>query len=179
DTPMHEDTPANTQTSAVASPADSLNALVADALKQQASQFEAIINGLQTQIGNLAGLGTQAKKDKNKSASSNNPYATPSVSRTAPRQTSSTSKNTPNSTPKSTPKSCQKKKTPEALRKRHVLQVTTDELPVDFKSTKEALYVHIKMMWGLFKKNNVPPSPSPNMLQEFYLQFSNSDEIEH
>ncbi|EGG06972.1 uncharacterized protein MELLADRAFT_86185 [Melampsora larici-populina 98AG31] len=173
DIPMSEATSTTTPVTSTIPPATATNPL-ADS---------AIVGGLQTQIVNLS-VGTSAKKDKNRqSSSSTNPYTTPSTSRTAPRQSTSatkTSKSTPKSTSKSTPKSNQKtKKSPEAPRKRHVLQVFSSELASDFKSTKEALYIHIKMMWGLFKKNDVPPPPNPALLKEFYLRFSNSDEIDH
>lgn len=34
-------------------------------------------------------------------------------------------------------------------------------------------------MWGLLKKNDVPPAPSTILLREFYLCFSNSEEVQN
>ncbi|EGF99692.1 uncharacterized protein MELLADRAFT_112445 [Melampsora larici-populina 98AG31] len=94
----------NTQSKPPTSTVDPISALIADTLKQQAAQFEAIISGLRDQM-NLSGT-----------SSRRNPPP----------------------------------------RRRHPLQLFADKLPYDYKSTKEALLVHIKVLWGLFKANDVP-----------------------
>ncbi|KAH9811511.1 hypothetical protein DFH28DRAFT_1130679 [Melampsora americana] len=107
--------------------ATNMAAIIADALKQQVSQFETIVGTLQTQISNLKSLTSKSPK---------------------------------------TPK------TPTLIRKKHPLQLTVEDTPLDFKSGKEALYVHIKMMWGLYKQSDVPPPPNKALLTEFYGKFN-------
>lgn len=38
--------------------------------------------------------------------------------------------------------------------------------------------MHIKMMWGLYQPNNVPPIPDAVILKDFYLRFSNPEQVE-
>ncbi|KAH9824292.1 hypothetical protein DFH28DRAFT_1118115 [Melampsora americana] len=140
--------------------ATDMAAIIADALKQQASQFETIVGTLQTQISDLK-VKTPAK-EKVKSTSS----ISPKTLSTPPIRKSSTSKS-----PK-TPK------TPTPIRKKHPLQLTVEDTPLDFKSGKEALYVHIKMMWGLYKQSDVPPPPNKALLTEFYAKFNDPAEVE-
>ncbi|KAH9807625.1 hypothetical protein DFH28DRAFT_840306, partial [Melampsora americana] len=153
-----------------------LSSVITDALKQQASQFEAIIGGLQTQISDL-GLKKTSTSTKAKSSSKSRPsvgsdrYSTPPASRKAPRV--STSGGTPKSRKTSKPL-----KTPTPVRKRHPLQLKLSDLPKEFRTTKEALFVHIKMMWGLFRPNDVPPSPDAVLLKDFYDRFNNPEEVE-
>ncbi|EFP90156.2 uncharacterized protein PGTG_16004 [Puccinia graminis f. sp. tritici CRL 75-36-700-3] len=42
-----------------------------------------------------------------------------------------------------------------------------------------ALYAHIKILWGLTEKRPIPPAPQPDILQEFYHQFSDSHQIKN
>lgn len=38
--------------------------------------------------------------------------------------------------------------------------------------------MHIKMMWGLYQTTDVPTTPDPVLLKDFYLRFSNADEVQ-
>jgi hypothetical protein len=42
---------------------------------------------------------------------------------------------------------------------------------------KDALFLHIQILWGLFKQNLVPAKVNPTLAQEFHAQFQNSDQI--
>ncbi|KAA1095105.1 hypothetical protein PGT21_035590 [Puccinia graminis f. sp. tritici] len=50
--------------------------------------------------------------------------------------------------------------------------------PEGFEHTKEAFYVHIKVLWGLVKKRAVPNTPSPKQLAKFYQRFSSTEQIQ-
>ncbi|KAG0139000.1 hypothetical protein CROQUDRAFT_55381, partial [Cronartium quercuum f. sp. fusiforme G11] len=154
-------------------PSDTIAEIVANALKQQASHFEAVIGDLQTQIISLSikkPAGTKEKQRKATSSAHVITHETPG-SQTTPR-------NSKPSSPAAASKSPKTPKTPTPTRKRHPLQVMVDDTPKDFKSCKEALYVHIKMMWGLYKPSDVPPTPDAALLKEFYTRFNSSEEIE-
>ncbi|KAG0150706.1 hypothetical protein CROQUDRAFT_57732 [Cronartium quercuum f. sp. fusiforme G11] len=135
-------------------------AIVADALKQQASHFENIIGNLQSQISTL-NIKKKTTKEKEATQSTfsttSQHFSTPTpcrwVSKTA---TTSKSPNTP--------------KMPTPVRKKHPLQLQEANIPKDFKSCK--------MMWGLYKTSNVPLTPSTNLLKEFYAKFSFLEQIE-
>ncbi|EFP75508.1 uncharacterized protein PGTG_00839 [Puccinia graminis f. sp. tritici CRL 75-36-700-3] len=62
--------------------------------------------------------------------------------------------------------------------KRHPQQMQTTDVPLEFASTKNALFVHIKILWGLLKQDSVPQAPELRNLQEFYNRFSNGQEVE-
>jgi hypothetical protein len=40
-----------------------------------------------------------------------------------------------------------------------------------------AMFIHIKMLWGLLKADSVPEAPSLRDLEEFYSHFSNKQHI--
>ncbi|MBW0492117.1 hypothetical protein O181_031832 [Austropuccinia psidii MF-1] len=46
-------------------------------------------------------------------------------------------------------------------------QLIMKHTPEGFKPTKEELFVHIKILWGLVCQKSVPTPPDTNMLQEF------------
>ncbi|KAG0143060.1 hypothetical protein CROQUDRAFT_49347, partial [Cronartium quercuum f. sp. fusiforme G11] len=56
--------------------------------------------------------------------------------------------------------------------KLHPLQVRMVDLPADFQGNKEVLFIHVKMMAGLYLPNNILAPPNKNLLKEFYTQFS-------
>ncbi|KAG0149622.1 hypothetical protein CROQUDRAFT_104968 [Cronartium quercuum f. sp. fusiforme G11] len=143
-----------------------LTAIVADALKKQSSHFENIVGDLQSQISNL-NIKKKTTKEKEVSQST---FSTPMSGRVS--KTATTSKSS------KSPKSPKTPKTPTPARKKHPLQLHESDIPKDFKSCKDVLYVHIKMMWGLYKTSDVPPTPSANLLKEFYAKFNSSQEIE-
>ncbi|EGG01262.1 uncharacterized protein MELLADRAFT_92532 [Melampsora larici-populina 98AG31] len=170
--------------SAANNPDPEISALIADSLKQQAAQFEAIIAGLRDQFKDLGGSSSRSKSTPK--ASTQN--VTPDTSSKRDRLSQSTSSQNPYSTPTSSSKKAPRKsKTPVPMpskpvtppvRRRHALQLLSGEMPSDFKSTKEALFVHIKVMWGLFKANDVPSPVEPSLLKEFYARFSKPEQIE-
>ncbi|KAG0141659.1 hypothetical protein CROQUDRAFT_663558 [Cronartium quercuum f. sp. fusiforme G11] len=135
-------------------------AIVADALKQQVSHFENIAGNLQSQISTF---NVKKKTTKEKEVTQST-FSTPTSHRVSKTATTSKSPNMP--------------KMPTPVRKKHPLQLQEAKIPKDFKSCKDVLYVHIKMMWGLYKTSNVPLTPSTNLLKEFYMKFSSSEEIE-
>ncbi|KNZ59894.1 hypothetical protein VP01_1649g7 [Puccinia sorghi] len=47
-----------------------------------------------------------------------------------------------------------------------------------FEHTKEAFYVHVKVLWGLISKGSIPMAPSEQQLRSFYQRFRNTDKIE-
>ncbi|MBW0556119.1 hypothetical protein O181_095834 [Austropuccinia psidii MF-1] len=72
----------------------------------------------------------------------------------------------------------QQKPTPKTPSpKRSPNQLLMSEIPENFKHTKEALYVHIRILWGMTERQKVPPSPNRSLLKEFYGLFSTNEEI--
>ncbi|PLW46368.1 hypothetical protein PCASD_05466 [Puccinia coronata f. sp. avenae] len=72
-------------------------------------------------------------------------------------------------------------KAPEVIKsspRRHPQQMQTGNVPKEFNSTKNTLFVHIKILWGLLTQDAVPRTPELQNLQEFYNRFSNSDEVD-
>ncbi|MBW0575203.1 hypothetical protein O181_114918 [Austropuccinia psidii MF-1] len=52
------------------------------------------------------------------------------------------------------------------------------DAPPDFKYTKEALYVHIKLLWGMLTPSALPTAPDKQLLKEFYQRFSSAEEVQ-
>ncbi|KAH9823543.1 hypothetical protein DFH28DRAFT_880651 [Melampsora americana] len=147
---------------------EAVTRLIENSLRQQADQFDAIIGDLRTQLSEFKDLSSRKKKphadatpdtstgrNRLKPSPSQNPYTTPSPPARAPRKL-----NTPVPSNRPPPVS--------AARRRHLLQLQMRDLPNDFKSTKEALFFHIKVLWGLFKANDVPVAVDAALLKEFY-----------
>ncbi|MBW0552551.1 hypothetical protein O181_092266 [Austropuccinia psidii MF-1] len=61
--------------------------------------------------------------------------------------------------------------------KRNPIQMLMQDAPPDFKYTKEALYVHIKLLWGMLTPEAIPTAPDKQLLKEFYQQFSSAEEL--
>lgn len=57
-------------------------------------------------------------------------------------------------------------------------QMTMKNVPETFLKTRDALYVHIKILWGLIHEKAVPLPPCPDTLKEFYTWFSLTTEVE-
>ncbi|PLW14960.1 hypothetical protein PCANC_17035 [Puccinia coronata f. sp. avenae] len=51
-------------------------------------------------------------------------------------------------------------------------------MPECFARTRDALYVHIKLIWNLLKQKTIPGPPHPDTLREFTACFLNAKEIE-
>ncbi|KAA1137529.1 hypothetical protein PGTUg99_011743 [Puccinia graminis f. sp. tritici] len=162
------------------------------ALQQQADHFNHTLAELQTQIQALS-----ANSSHSATQPANNPTATtPNRSSTSKSSNKSKEKGKPitplrgvraTSEPaavvKKTPTSALKKPktavTPSpSQRKRHPAQLLNVETPKQYKSTKDALFLHIRMLWGLFEQNSVPAKVNPDLAQEFHARFQTSDQIE-
>ncbi|WAR59686.1 hypothetical protein PtB15_11B326 [Puccinia triticina] len=57
-------------------------------------------------------------------------------------------------------------------------QMITDDFPDDFKATKECLFVHIRLLWGLLETASVPPVINAALVAEFCSRFSNVADFE-
>ncbi|MBW0471991.1 hypothetical protein O181_011706 [Austropuccinia psidii MF-1] len=57
------------------------------------------------------------------------------------------------------------------------LQIVGNDYPAGYEHTKDAFYIHIKLLWGLIEKNAVPSAPDPLQLNEFYQHFSTPYQI--
>ncbi|MBW0489003.1 hypothetical protein O181_028718 [Austropuccinia psidii MF-1] len=58
------------------------------------------------------------------------------------------------------------------------IQMLMQDAPPDFKYTKEALYVHIKRLWGMLTPGTIPTAPDNQLLKEFYQRFSSAEEVQ-
>ncbi|KNZ57825.1 hypothetical protein VP01_2063g8 [Puccinia sorghi] len=67
---------------------------------------------------------------------------------------------------------------PKPSPKRHPEQMQTADFPPRFTPTKTALFVHIKILWGLLKQDSVPKPPELSTLEEFYKRFRRAEQIE-
>lgn len=99
-------------------------------------------------------------------------------SKSAPLETVDSSKKTKSASKVSQSQSKSPKTPPSALRKRHPAQMKLDEFPKSFHCVKEVLFLHIKMLWGLFQQNLVPPRVDPELLKEFHNKFKEVDQVE-
>ncbi|MBW0480009.1 hypothetical protein O181_019724 [Austropuccinia psidii MF-1] len=54
------------------------------------------------------------------------------------------------------------------------VQMLMKDSPRDFKYTKEALYVHIKLLWDIL----TPSAPDEQLLKESYQRFSTAEEVQ-
>ncbi|MBW0466257.1 hypothetical protein O181_005972 [Austropuccinia psidii MF-1] len=58
------------------------------------------------------------------------------------------------------------------------IQMLMQDAPPDFKYTKEALYVHIKLLWGMITPGAMPTAPDKQLLKEFYQHFSSVEDVQ-
>ncbi|MBW0463477.1 hypothetical protein O181_003192 [Austropuccinia psidii MF-1] len=58
------------------------------------------------------------------------------------------------------------------------LQMQTADFPAYFKGVKEALSVHIKVLWGVVEQNTIPTEPAEETLAQSYRKFSSEGDIE-
>ncbi|MBW0549290.1 hypothetical protein O181_089005 [Austropuccinia psidii MF-1] len=66
--------------------------------------------------------------------------------------------------------------TPTRKKKNH--QIRNDYFPTDFKSVKDELYNHIKLLWGLLERNSVPEPTDPKVLKQFQARFATFQDFE-
>ncbi|MBW0467500.1 hypothetical protein O181_007215 [Austropuccinia psidii MF-1] len=105
-----------------------------------------------------------------------------SESKTQKKSTTSTEKQ--NSISKKIKSSSQSKKRKvnkslQAPKKCHPLQMLACEVPEDFNLTKDAMFVHIKILWGMLEEHEVPPKPDNSLLKEFNQQFSTNEQLKN
>ncbi|MBW0493839.1 hypothetical protein O181_033554, partial [Austropuccinia psidii MF-1] len=135
-------------------------------LKITIAERDGLISTLMSKVEALE-VKTASKKTRGTNASSESQKSIP----TDRRQAGNKKK------PKKSNRSKQRK-FHEDPKKRHPLQMLTCEVPADFNFTKEALYVHIRILWGMIEKQPLPPSPDKSLLKEFKQRFSNNDQIQ-
>ncbi|KAG0151927.1 hypothetical protein CROQUDRAFT_693897 [Cronartium quercuum f. sp. fusiforme G11] len=172
------------------------SAIIADALQQQALQFEAIVNGLQLKIDTLSvqqadttpDTSKKSKSSKVTSSGKDTPLTSAKKAASAPKSMPHNSRSPPVN-PYSTLSAQKASKivstsnkvttpTPSPIRKCAPLQLLVDDTPKDFKQMKDALYVHMKTMWGLFKPDDIPAPPDKSLLKEFHSCFTNEKQID-
>lgn len=124
---------------------DQLANIIADALKQQASQFETIIGGLQTQISQLHVNRPSTSKDSKKHKPKKTTALLTPERKTALKTPSSRPRAPENSSAK-TPNTPKTPQTPTPTRKRHPLQVADADIPSDLKTTKACHQIIYKNM---------------------------------
>ncbi|KAG0149329.1 hypothetical protein CROQUDRAFT_89135 [Cronartium quercuum f. sp. fusiforme G11] len=56
-------------------------------------------------------------------------------------------------------------------------QLQTSDLPQDYQSTKNCLFIHIHLLWGLIEQSSIPALPPPTIISEFENQFSSIKQI--
>ncbi|MBW0477253.1 hypothetical protein O181_016968 [Austropuccinia psidii MF-1] len=67
---------------------------------------------------------------------------------------------------------------PETLVECNPMQMVMQDAPPDFKCTKEALYVHVELLWGMLTPASMQTAPDELLLKEFYQQFSSVEEVQ-
>ncbi|MBW0490857.1 hypothetical protein O181_030572 [Austropuccinia psidii MF-1] len=58
------------------------------------------------------------------------------------------------------------------------IQMLMRDAPPDFKYTKEALFVHINLLWGMLTPEAIPLAPEKQLLKELYQKFSSVEEVQ-
>ncbi|KAG0151004.1 hypothetical protein CROQUDRAFT_87474 [Cronartium quercuum f. sp. fusiforme G11] len=56
-------------------------------------------------------------------------------------------------------------------------QIEELHLPQDYQSTKNCLFIHICLLWGLIEQSSVPALPPPTIITKFENQFSSIKQI--
>ncbi|EFP90246.2 uncharacterized protein PGTG_16524 [Puccinia graminis f. sp. tritici CRL 75-36-700-3] len=78
--------------------------------------------------------------------------------------------------PKKPRKSTKESPAKAPARKRNPRQMQTGDFPASYAGTK-AIFIHVKVLWGLLKSDSVPEAPDLRDLQEFYDNFSREDHV--
>ncbi|OAV85983.1 hypothetical protein PTTG_00350, partial [Puccinia triticina 1-1 BBBD Race 1] len=165
------------------------------AVKAQTSHFESIVAQLTKKVNALQSPNSSNPKPKTQPNPAKKPAKKQPAVKIKPQAASSSNRGNPsNVTPKraaraaSAPPEVGKPKTSKKSKsirqvakppsaKRHPQQMQGADFPAEFTSTKNALYVHTKILWGLLTQDSVPVAPELSDLQEFYSKFSNNDEV--
>lgn len=85
------------------------------------------------------------------------------------------------SAPLSTPKAKNGRspvKPSSSLAKKKPNQMITNDFPPEFKQTKECLFAHICLLWGLLQTGSVPPAANQEYIRSFCANFSSISEFE-
>ncbi|KNE98391.1 hypothetical protein PSTG_08311 [Puccinia striiformis f. sp. tritici PST-78] len=171
----------------MASPAE-IQSLISAALKQQSQQMQALLASRDDAISQLmakvklqeAELAVSPKASRSKSQPMAQPLPSPSNKKSNRSSSDGNCKSAaPPKSNQSTP--CQPKRniTPKTdSPKVNPLQMISRDMPESFSLTRDALYVHIKLIWNLLEQKAIPSSPHPNPILKFTSCFSNADEIE-
>jgi hypothetical protein len=178
-----------------------------ESLQRQAAHFEKIVSDLQEKFSSLSSHIQHVVTNPNKpQTSSAVPSVHKKVLKTPIRVTRAVSappvtmKKSVVSSLKATKKAAQASwGTPmQPIKRRHPAQLISSEIPSDFARFKvshlfvhvlllyhqlillyqDALFLHIRMLWGLFEQTAVPAKVNPILAQEFYNRFSTVPEIE-
>ncbi|MBW0501188.1 hypothetical protein O181_040903 [Austropuccinia psidii MF-1] len=126
-------------------------------------RVESVKKKAETQVGRRANFVAEGKKASHSQRA-----------RSEPPKQSSTKKLPRLSAPKSLPKAINK--TPKDKKKNH--QIQTADFPPDFRGVKDAMFTHIRLLWGLFEQNSVPKVTDPSVVKAFESRFSTVEEFE-
>ncbi|KNZ56632.1 hypothetical protein VP01_2360g4 [Puccinia sorghi] len=159
------------------------NSMVSD-LQAALSQRDEVIAQLMARVEAVSQKTLKKSSTQKVSASkkyaSKAPATLPQVTVTPPAR----KKSIPNSSSKNTPvRQCAPSATPVSAKK-SPLQMTKKDHPEGHFSLilefllQNALYVHIKVLWGLIAQGFIPVPPSEEQLRSFYQRFQSTEEIQ-
>ncbi|KAI7947786.1 hypothetical protein MJO28_009694 [Puccinia striiformis f. sp. tritici] len=57
-------------------------------------------------------------------------------------------------------------------------QMTLKDYPADFLDTKECIFTHIKLLWGMFEVRTPPPPANPELVRQFCSTFKDVSDFE-
>ncbi|EFP76958.1 uncharacterized protein PGTG_02419 [Puccinia graminis f. sp. tritici CRL 75-36-700-3] len=178
----------------MASAADIEN-IVKSALERQAQQMQAQLESRDEAIARLMSQ-VELREAQPLASSSRKPAPQKAQPKRSPvpvkEPQASTSKGkqkagTPNKSNNSNPANSQRTPTNQSKRvvtpksdspKVNPLQMISRNMPESFASTRDALYVHIKLIWNLIEQKTIPRPPHPDNLREFNSRFANAEDIE-
>ncbi|MBW0591095.1 hypothetical protein O181_130810 [Austropuccinia psidii MF-1] len=78
---------------------------------------------------------------------------------------------------KPSPPSSSQKTTTKPPAKQNPLQMQTSDFPPDSPGVEEALFVNVKVLWGILEQNGVPTAPGEETLVKLYHKFSSERNI--
>ncbi|POW20214.1 hypothetical protein PSHT_03764 [Puccinia striiformis] len=121
------------------------------------------------------------------SSSGSKSRATPSATKPPPvppqKKTQAPSSNKPGQVP---PKKAKTPPAPADNKRQGLHQMLTEDYPPNFRTTKaiyfsffhtEALYTHIRLLWGLIERRDVPTAPLLENLDRFNSHFTSAQQV--
>ncbi|KNZ59351.1 hypothetical protein VP01_1751g4 [Puccinia sorghi] len=78
---------------------------------------------------------------------------------------------------KNSPQGSLKKGSPSTAKKKPN-QLMLEDYPVDFLDTKECLFTHIRLLWGIVEVSTPPPPANPTLVEQFCNHFGDIDTFE-